>query len=247
MSYTPRHAKPSPWKRRAASVAAGLGVVASLAAHPGAAEAAPSVAGLSSGIDAFNAQVNEQLSNLGSSNNQAARDAAWNTRNTLRQQADALSVFGPQAPAQAKAGIDQTVEALFPGLIAERTPKPAPAPAPRANPCPADAKACIDLKNQKSWLQNNGQIYHGPVPVSTGRVGYETPRGTFYVNRKVKDEISWEFGNAPMPYSVYFTNNGIAFHEGDPYVMSHGCIHLYHNDAVRYFNDLQYGDKVYVF
>ena len=110
MSYTPRHAKPSAWKRRATSAAAGLGVLAALGAHPATASAAPVapvVPEMSSGIDAFNANVNAQLSNLGSSNNQAARDAAWNARNTLRQQADGLSVFGPQVPAQAKASIDQ--------------------------------------------------------------------------------------------------------------------------------------------
>ena len=50
-----------------------------------------------------------------------------------------------------------------------------------------------------------------------------------------------------MPYSVYFTYNGIAFHQDDPYVPSAGCIHLYRQDAQRYFNDLQVGDKVYVF
>ena len=90
-------------------------------------------------------------------------------------------------------------------------------------------------------------MYYQAGLIGPGRPGYETPRGTFYVNRKVKDEISYEFNNAPMPYSVYFTNNGIAFHQDDPYVPSAGCIHLYRADAQRYFNDLQIGDKVYVF
>lgn len=271
MSYTPRHAKPSPWKRRAVSAAAGFGVVATLAAPPASASAQPKLPELpqvpefssnsGASVDAFVADARAQLSNLGSNIDQAARDAAWDTRNALRQQADALAVFGPDVPAQAKAGVDQVVETLFPGLIAERTaPAPAPAPAPAANPapapaasdfdygpCPADAKACVDLDGHRSWLQNNGQKYYGPVRISSGRPGQETPRGTFYVNRKVKDEISYEFNNAPMPYSVYFTNNGIAFHQDDPYVESAGCIHLYQADAQRYFNDLQLGDKVYVY
>ena len=124
-------------------------------------------------------------------------------------------------------------------------------PNPRGNfdygPCPADAKACIDIDGRRSWLQNNGVMYYQSGLIGPGRPGYETPRGTFYVNRKVKDEISWEFGNAPMPYATYFTYNGIAFHEGDPSILSHGCIRMYRADAQRYFNDLQIGDKVYVY
>ena len=200
-----------------------------------------------SSLDSLSNQATTSFSNL----DKSARDAAWNIRNGLRQQADALAAIDPQLPAKAKQRIDEILEMFFPGLIAEKTPKPkpapAPAPAPRTSPCPADAKACVDLTNQKSWLQNNGEIYYGPVQISSGRPGQDTPKGTHYVNRKVKDEISYEFNNAPMPYSVYFTNNGIAFHQDDPYVPSAGCIHLYRADAQRYFNDLQIGDKVYVF
>lgn len=256
MSYCPRHAKPSPLKRRATTFAAGLGVVASLAA-PVSAQAAPAQNPVAmSSLDALSQQATSSLANL----DKSARNTAWDIRNNLRQQADGLAAINPELPAKAKQRIDDIVETFFPGLIAEKTPKPKPAPKPApvpapkpapaqrpANPCPADAKACVDLTNQKSWLQNNGVIYYGPVQISSGRPGQDTPKGTHYVNRKVKDEISYEFNNAPMPYSVYFTNNGIAFHQDDPYVPSAGCIHLYRQDAQRYFNDLQVGDKVYVF
>lgn len=253
MSYRPRHAKQSPLKRRATTFAASLGVVASLAA-PAPAHAAPVQGPIAApSLDAISQQANAMLADL----DKTARNTAWDIRNSLRQQANSLAAIHPDLPAQAKTIIDDTVETFFPGLIAEKTPKPkpapapepapAPAPAPRTSPCPADAKACVDLTNQKSWLQNNGEIYYGPVQISSGRPGQDTPKGTHYVNRKVKDEISYEFNNAPMPYSVYFTNNGIAFHQDDPYVPSAGCIHLYRADAQRYFNDLQIGDKVYVF
>ncbi len=215
-----------------------------------------------SSINALIRQANAQLTAI--ANGTAARDAAWNLRASLRQQADALAVIDPKFPAQAKASIDQTVEALFPGLIASRTPKPAPQPAPPAQPvqsaptpaatpafdygsCPPDAKACIDLGGRRSWLQSNGQVYYGAVFIGPGRPGFETPRGTFYVNRKVKDEISYEFDNAPMPYAVYFTNNGIAFHQGDPSVLSHGCVRMHRTDAQKYFDELRIGDKVYVY
>ncbi|WP_297591164.1 L,D-transpeptidase [uncultured Corynebacterium sp.] len=278
MSYKPRHAKPSATKRRAAAFAAAAGVFASLAVNPTTAEAAPapqqavggsSIAQLSSnsGLDVFLKSANTQLENLGSSTDQAVRDAAWNLRNSLRAQADGLAAINPDLPAQAKASIDQTVERLFPGLIAEHTPKPKPKPKPKPQPapapaqapaqqqrpafdygpCPKDAKACVDVDGRRSWLQNNGQVYYTADLVGPGRPGQETPRGTFYVNRKVKDEISYEFNNAPMPYATYFTYNGIAFHQGDPTILSAGCVRMYQADAQRYFNDLQIGDKVFVY
>src|SRR5699024_3574052 len=72
-------------------------------------------------------------------------------------------------------------------------------------------------------------------------------RGTFHVNRKVKDEISYEFNNAPMPYAIYFTNYGHAFHMGDPAYDSAGCVRLPEQAALRYWNNLQIGDKVVIY
>ena len=82
--------------------------------------------------------------------------------------------------------------------------------------------------------------------VGVGKPGFEWA-GTHKVTRKVKDEISREFHNAPMPYSVYFTNTGVAFHAGRVDWLSHGCIHLNHDDAVTYFNSLKPGDVVFVY
>ena len=125
-------------------------------------------------------------------------------------------------------------------------PKPQPKPRPTPNsPCPPSARACVDLAGQKTWLQENGRITYGPVPMSSGMPGYETTRGHLHVTRKVKDDWSVPY-NGPMPYSVYFTNDGEAFHEGSVKQMSHGCIHLEHHDAVKYFNTLQVGDSVYI-
>ncbi|MGP5183675.1 L,D-transpeptidase [Corynebacterium variabile] len=143
----------------------------------------------------------------------------------------------------------------IPGVSPAPAPAPAPSPAPQPAPrpstgCSAQAKACINLTNQTAWLQSDGVITRGPVPMSSGRAGYETPAGLTRVTRKIIDEWSnaWD---APMPYSVYFSAGtaypgdiGIAFHEGSPAVMSHGCIHLNHEDAVAFFNTLQVGDYV---
>ncbi len=259
MSYKPRHAKKSPLRRRATAVVGTTAATVALVAaqQPASAQVFGSLK-LPSSLDQIiqlpgavtqpaeqlNQRINDSLQQFG----QQTRDGAWQLREVLRQQAEALPV---ELREQALIAIDSTVEAFFPGLIAERTvPAPAPRPVepvPAENPCPKEADACIDLAKQESWLQEDGKITYGPVPISSGRAGYETPTGRHIVNRKVKDEVSREFNNAPMPNAVYFTNNGIAFHEGDPNVMSHGCIHLRHDDSVKYFDTLQNGDLVYVF
>jgi lipoprotein-anchoring transpeptidase ErfK/SrfK len=89
------------------------------------------------------------------------------------------------------------------------------------------------------------KIVYGPVPITSGRKGYETPLGKFGVLRKVKDEWSRPY-NGPMPWSTYFTNDGIAFHEGSLTVPSHGCIHLDPQSAQYYFNNLSVGETVQV-
>ncbi|WP_460490695.1 L,D-transpeptidase, partial [Corynebacterium nasicanis] len=131
-------------------------------------------------------------------------------------------------------------------------PAPAAAPAaPRDNfnygPCPRDAKVCVDIDGRRTWLQNANGKYYGPVNHAPGKPGEETPRGTFRVTRKVKDEVSYIFNNAPMPYAVYFTNNGHAFHQGNIAYESAGCVRLNQQDAQKYFADLHVGDKVFIY
>ncbi|MFZ2274108.1 L,D-transpeptidase, partial [Corynebacterium variabile] len=116
-------------------------------------------------------------------------------------------------------------------------------------PCPATAKACVDLDGRRAWLTDGGNTVYGPVYISSGAPGAdtETPRGTFHVTYKVKDEVSHEFNDAPMPNSVYFTWSGHAFHQGNPNVDSAGCIHLGGSDSDAFFNQLHEGDEVFIY
>ncbi|HEX4247656.1 MAG TPA: L,D-transpeptidase [Pseudonocardia sp.] len=119
-------------------------------------------------------------------------------------------------------------------------------------PCDAAAQACVDLDAQKAWLIRNGQVIRGPVAIASGGDGAETPAGdTFRVYRKDKDHKSQEFlmpngQPAPMPYSVFFEDGGIAFHAGDPDKASAGCVHLALADAEAFFSTLNVGDHVQV-
>jgi hypothetical protein len=113
-------------------------------------------------------------------------------------------------------------------------------------PCTYTARACVDLKSHTAWLIHDGSVTRGPVHVSHGGKGKETPAGLFHVQWKDQNHRSAEFHNAPMPFSVFFAPGGIAFHEGNPKNPSAGCVHLSHDDAVAWFNDLQVGDEVQV-
>ena len=236
MSYKLRHAKLRGVARFAAAVVAS-GVAVAGVLSPATAAAQPAV---------------------GSS--EATRQGAWDTRNSLNSQAGTLP---PDAAQAVQGAVDGAVNGMFPGLIQEReaairaenerrAAAEAQSSAPQSSdfdrgPCPATARACVDLAGQRTWLQKDGNVEYGPITMSSGAQGWETPRGTHKVTRKVKDEISREFHNAPMPYSVYFTNTGVAFHAGRVDWLSHGCIHLNHDDAVTYFNSLKPGDVVFVY
>jgi lipoprotein-anchoring transpeptidase ErfK/SrfK len=121
----------------------------------------------------------------------------------------------------------------------------APAAEAAAAPCGTAAKACLDLSANQAWLMTNGAVTYGPVPVTHGKAGYETPPGTFKVSFKDIDHKSSEFNNAPMPYSVFF-NGGIAFHQGSLQQKSHGCVHLSKSAAQKFYGNLRPGDVVQV-
>jgi hypothetical protein len=119
-------------------------------------------------------------------------------------------------------------------------------------PCTLGARACVDLQKQKAWLINqDGKVALGPVAITSGGPGKETPVGTFFVQWKDKAHRSQEFKlpsgqGAPMPYSVFFANGGVAFHGGSLRRASAGCVHLSDPDAQTFYNTLQLGDEVQV-
>ena len=132
-------------------------------------------------------------------------------------------------------------------------PPPAPAgvtPAALAGKCPKEAVACVDEGLRVSWLQHDGEITYGPVPIMPGTEGLQgataTPKGVFHVLRKDARHVSSEFGE-PMNNSVFFAPGGIAFHEGSLVDASHGCVHLSPAASQRFFQELAKGAEVAVF
>lgn len=137
-------------------------------------------------------------------------------------------VAPPAPPAPPKAGSEGTITGTVPGTH-----------------CSTQAQACLSLSHSRAVLIKNGKVVYGPVPITTGKPGEETPLGMHHVQWKDIDHRSKQFNNAPMNYSVFFTN-GIAFHEGDLNEQSNGCVHLSTAAAKKFYETLDVGDAVQV-
>jgi len=97
----------------------------------------------------------------------------------------------------------------------------------------------IDKGAQRMTVTVDGETRY-VWPVSTGRAGYDTPNGTFKVNRMDADHLSQEWDNAPMPNTMFFDLHGHAIHGffdvkhlGSP--VSHGCVRLAPTNAATLF------------
>jgi lipoprotein-anchoring transpeptidase ErfK/SrfK len=107
----------------------------------------------------------------------------------------------------------------------------------------------VDLTDHLTWLQSDGRITYGPVPMEPGPPGTQraTPRGTFHVQWKAgPNYLSTEY-DEPMPYAVFFAPGGIAFHGGSLTTPSHGCVHLDIGSARYYHDHLPVGAEVVAF
>ena len=97
----------------------------------------------------------------------------------------------------------------------------------------------IDKSAQQMTVERDGRpLYQWPV--STGRPGFDTPSGKYKAFRMEKDHFSKEWDDAPMPFSIFFTQKGHAIHGyldtkniGRP--ASHGCVRLTPANAQKLF------------
>ncbi|WP_344426409.1 L,D-transpeptidase [Pseudonocardia ailaonensis] len=154
------------------------------------------------------------------------------------------------APAQAATTAPQSQTQAQPQTQPQIQPQAQPAGDATAlvpgTPCTVTAKACVDLAHREAWLIVDGKVSRGPVRMMPGDRADPTPVGTFTVQWKDQNHISDMPNHAPMPFSVFFADGGVAFHEGSLQNPSYGCVHLTHDDAVAFFDYLQVGDQVQV-
>lgn len=88
----------------------------------------------------------------------------------------------------------------------------------------------------------------GTAVALLGTKAHPTPVGTYPVLRKSREHYSRKYNNAPMPFSLWLTNTGIAIH-GSPVMngyASHGCVGVPDEFAAKLFNATRPGDKVII-
>jgi lipoprotein-anchoring transpeptidase ErfK/SrfK len=105
----------------------------------------------------------------------------------------------------------------------------------------------INIGEQRAYVYR-GEALVAATAVSTGRVGKETPSGTFTILQKNIDHRSNLYSNAPMPFMQRLTWDGIAIHAGvNPgRPASHGCIRVPMAFAKKLFGITQLGTEVTV-
>ncbi|MBQ9579337.1 MAG: L,D-transpeptidase family protein [Ottowia sp.] len=105
----------------------------------------------------------------------------------------------------------------------------------------------VNLYTQHVQLYRNG-VAIGYSSISSGRPGYGTPVGLFNVLQKNRHHRSNKYDDAPMPWMVRLTWDGVAFHAGalPGYPASHGCIRLPAQFASKLFGAIRYNDNVLV-
>ncbi|WP_285713529.1 L,D-transpeptidase family protein [Erythrobacter oryzae] len=88
----------------------------------------------------------------------------------------------------------------------------------------------------------------GTAVVLVGTQEHPTPLGTFPILTKERNNVSEKYANAPMPWTLRLTWDGIAIH-GSPVMngyASHGCIGVPDDFAAKLFAAAKRGDKVII-
>jgi lipoprotein-anchoring transpeptidase ErfK/SrfK len=95
----------------------------------------------------------------------------------------------------------------------------------------------ISISSQSMAIYSRGER-QGSFKVSTGKLGYSTPRGSWRVQRMARVHWSRQF-RAPLPHAIFFVG-GIAIHATKGIQRlgtraSHGCVRMSPGDAAKVY------------
>lgn len=114
---------------------------------------------------------------------------------------------------------------------------------------PANGKIVmtVDLKARVISVFKGGHEI-GASAVLLGTDKHPTPLGTFPILYKMRHNVSEKYDNAPMPYSMFLTKDGIALHGSDVQngYASHGCVGMPDDFAAKVFAVAKKGDRVII-
>ena len=106
----------------------------------------------------------------------------------------------------------------------------------------------VDLQARViSVFQDGYEI--GAAAALLGTPDHPTPIGTFPILTKERHNVSEKYGNAPMPWTLRLTWDGVAVHGGSTVergYASHGCIGVPDEFASRLFDIAGVGDVVII-
>ena len=111
---------------------------------------------------------------------------------------------------------------------------------------PGKLSVFVDMRRQMISVFRGGHEI-GTAVIVYGGNGYESPTGRFPILRMYRDYHSRSY-DAPMPYSMFVTNDGVALH-GSPMAAdraTHGCIGLPISFARLLFEQAGKGDVVQI-
>ena len=108
-------------------------------------------------------------------------------------------------------------------------------------------RVVISLAEQLVYLYR-GDSLMAVATISTGTEGRDTPTGIFSVRGKTPFHRSKKYDNAPMPFTQFIDEYGVAMHGGhNPgYPASHGCIRLPVAFAKKLYGVTAVGTPVYI-
>lgn len=105
----------------------------------------------------------------------------------------------------------------------------------------------VSLGRQQLWVYRNG-VQIGRSTISSGRQGFETPKGVFMVLEKNVSHHSNKYHEASMPYMNRLTWGGLAIHAGNTPAKpeSHGCMHVPEDFAKDLYGITEDGNTVLI-
>lgn len=103
-----------------------------------------------------------------------------------------------------------------------------------------DRSILVSLPTFRIEVNEDGKTVRTITKCSFGRDGHRTPLirgGCLSPTKRDRNHHSSIYNGASMPFALFFEQDPTcAFHEGNPAVASHGCIHLTQEDAAWLFD-----------